>query len=60
LWREQNGPAVSPPTRKGFGSRLLERALAYEMNGDVSMHYNPDGLRFEISIPVTALQDNAP
>jgi PAS domain S-box-containing protein len=56
-WRERNGPPVSPPSRKGFGSRLIERALAYEMNSTVSLDYAPDGLRFEISIPNTALQE---
>jgi PAS domain S-box-containing protein len=55
-WRERNGPAVSPPKQKGFGSRLIERALAYEMNGTAKVDYAPDGLRFEISIPETALQ----
>jgi PAS domain S-box-containing protein len=55
-WRERNGPVVSPPKQKGFGSRLIERALAYEMNGTAKVDYAPDGLRFEISIPETALQ----
>jgi PAS domain S-box-containing protein len=55
-WRERNGPPVSPPERKGFGSRLIERALAYEMNSTASLDYAPDGLRFEISIPETALR----
>ena len=56
-WRELNGPSVSPPKRKGFGSRLIERALAYEINGTATLDYAPDGLRFEISIPKTALQE---
>jgi two-component sensor histidine kinase len=55
-WRERDGPMVSPPTRKGFGSRLIERALAYEMNGTTRLDYAVDGLRFEISVPRTALQ----
>jgi len=55
-WRERNGPVVLPPQKKGFGSRLIERALAYEMNGVAKVDYAPDGLRFEISIPETALQ----
>jgi PAS domain S-box-containing protein len=55
-WRERNGPTVSQPKRKGFGSRLIERALAYEMNGAVTLDYAPSGLRFEISIPETALR----
>jgi len=58
-WREQGGPPVSPPLRKGFGSRLIERALAYEMNGTPRLDYAADDLRFELSIPRTALQGHA-
>jgi len=58
-WRERDGPPVSPPARKGFGSRLIERALAYEMNGTTRLDYAADGLRFELSIPKTALQGRA-
>ena len=34
-WNEKGGPTVTPPTRKGFGSRLIEKALAMELNGEV-------------------------
>jgi len=43
-WREAKGPKVTPPTRKGFGSRLLERGLANELNGTVNVDYRPEGL----------------
>jgi two-component sensor histidine kinase len=43
-WREAKGPKVTPPTRRGFGSRLLERGLATELNGTVEVDYRPDGL----------------
>ncbi len=32
-WREKGGPAVTPPLRKGFGSRVIERGLAHELKG---------------------------
>ncbi|MFZ5720815.1 MAG: sensor histidine kinase [Pseudomonadota bacterium] len=44
VWREMGGPPVSPPTRAGFGTRLIERGLAADLNGDVSMTYPPDGV----------------
>ncbi|THD80607.1 MAG: GAF domain-containing protein [Phenylobacterium sp.] len=44
IWREAGGPAVTAPTRRGFGSRLLERGLAGELNGEVSVDYRPGGL----------------
>lgn len=42
-WRERGGPVVSPPTRKGFGSRMIERALNGQ-KGAVRFDYAPEGL----------------
>ncbi|WP_018899435.1 PAS domain S-box protein [Rhizobium sp. 2MFCol3.1] len=47
-WIERDGPTVEPPTRKGFGSRLIERLLAAQINGQSSISYNPDGVACEI------------
>lgn len=47
-WREQGGPPVSPPQRKGFGSILIERALQSYFRGQAATHYEPDGLFFEL------------
>lgn len=43
-WREQGGPQVTEPTRRGFGSRLIESAMAAEPGGRVDMAFNPEGL----------------
>jgi PAS domain S-box-containing protein len=43
-WVESRGPMVSPPTRKGFGSRLIERGLRGELKGSADLAYKPDGL----------------
>jgi len=43
-WTESDGPSVSPPTRKGFGSRLIERSLRGELKGEAVMDYRPEGL----------------
>jgi two-component sensor histidine kinase len=43
-WAETGGPPVKPPTRQGFGTRLLQRALSAEISGTVTLDYNPDGL----------------
>ncbi|MBF9235289.1 PAS domain S-box protein [Microvirga sp. BT350] len=43
-WAERGGPPVVPPQRKGFGSRLLERALAQELGGEVRVVYEPTGV----------------
>lgn len=54
-WRESGGPAVMPPTRRGFGSRMIERALAGYFNGDAVMDYHPEGVVFRLKGPIDAL-----
>jgi PAS domain S-box-containing protein len=48
-WREAGGPAVAPPKRRGFGSRLLEDGLTRELGGATTIDYQADGLRCEIA-----------
>ncbi|UXS05557.1 PAS domain-containing sensor histidine kinase [Agrobacterium tumefaciens] len=43
-WSETNGPPVEVPTRKGFGTRLVERLLAAELNGQATISYDPTGV----------------
>jgi len=50
-WREKDGPPVSPPSRKGFGSQVIERGLAHELDGSAHLEFRPDGLACMISIP---------
>lgn len=50
-WQEKDGPPVTPPSRKGFGSLVLGRGLAHEMEGTVHLDYRPDGLVCTMNIP---------
>ncbi|WP_423208533.1 sensor histidine kinase [Paracoccus yeei] len=43
-WREEGGPLVAPPSRKGFGTFLIKRLLAAEFGGVVELDYAPGGL----------------
>ena len=43
-WTESEGPPVSPPSRRGFGSRLIERGLAAELSGEARIDFQPDGV----------------
>lgn len=54
-WREANGPPVTPPTRRGFGSRLIQDQLALELDGRVNCDYVPTGLVCSIELPYTAV-----
>lgn len=50
-WRELGGPPVEPPTRKGFGTRLIQQGAGYELDGNVDLDYAPDGLCCRIEFP---------
>ncbi|HLL59493.1 MAG TPA: HWE histidine kinase domain-containing protein [Allosphingosinicella sp.] len=44
-WQESGGPPVAPPASRGFGSRMIERALASELGGSARLDFHPDGVR---------------
>lgn len=48
-WREQGGPPVTLPTRKGFGSMLLDRGID---GCKVVRRFEPDGLSCSITLPL--------
>ena len=50
-WQEKDGPPVTPPSRKGFGSRVIERGLPHELEGAVHLDYPADGLVCTINFP---------
>ncbi len=43
-WRELGGPPVQAPTRRGFGTGLIERGLERQLGGKVELDFAPDGL----------------
>ncbi|WP_157091574.1 sensor histidine kinase [Methylobacterium nodulans] len=51
-WRESGGPPVMPPSRQGFGSRLLQRVLSTQVQANVAIDYAPDGLRLTMLAPM--------
>jgi PAS domain S-box-containing protein len=52
-WSETNGPRVEPPKRRGFGSRLIERSLAQDLNGEAQITFAPAGIICTVDAPVT-------
>lgn len=50
-WIESEGPKVVKPSRVGFGRRLVEIALPYELRCSVQMDFRPAGLRCAIVFP---------
>ena len=51
-WREEGGPPVEPPQRRGFGSILLERSLAHDLDGKVTTDFHREGLVCVIEAPL--------
>lgn len=47
-WQESGGPAVKAPERKGFGTKLIEQSMAFELNGKVHLDFDSGGLRCEL------------
>ncbi len=51
-WREQNGPKVKKPTRRGFGSTIIERTVPYDLKGEANIDYARDGVRASFALPL--------
>jgi two-component sensor histidine kinase len=50
-WTEAGGPPVKPPTRKGFGTHMMEKMIRGRDGGDVQLDWLTDGLVCEIILP---------
>lgn len=53
-WTEKNGPMVEPPTRRSFGTRLIE-TLGKQLKGAVELAYAPSGFVYALDAPLAAL-----
>ncbi|HET6632222.1 MAG TPA: GAF domain-containing protein [Rhodanobacteraceae bacterium] len=51
-WVESGGPTVRAPERRGFGSRLIEEGLAYELDAQVRLDYRREGLCCTMDVPL--------
>lgn len=51
-WEESGGPVVRPPDQHGFGTKLIERVFAYELQGGAEIDFRPEGLRVIGRFPV--------
>jgi two-component sensor histidine kinase len=52
-WDEHGGPQVSPPTRRGFGTRLIQSSFD-RVGGIVKLEYPETGVRCSIEVPLPA------
>ena len=56
-WKERGGPTVREPSRKSFGSRLIEQALPGQLHGEARLLFEPDGVSCEVNIPLSVMQE---
>lgn len=55
LWKEIGGPPVSAPNHEGFGSTILLDG-SKQFASHVALNYAPDGLRYELRCPLSAIE----
>ena len=54
-WTETGGPVVRKSTRRGFGTRLIN-GLADQLHGNGRLRYAPQGVVYELDLPLAALR----
>jgi two-component sensor histidine kinase/CheY-like chemotaxis protein len=57
-WTEKGGPTIEAPTRRSFGTRMME-SLGQQLNGKVELAYPPTGLMYTLDVPVISLTAKA-
>ncbi|MAQ46186.1 MAG: two-component system sensor histidine kinase/response regulator [Confluentimicrobium sp.] len=61
-WKEIGGPPVQPPTRRGFGTTIIERSIPYELKGEAQLSYKVGGVEGRFTVParyIAAFRDPA-
>jgi two-component sensor histidine kinase len=53
-WTERGGPPVSPPTRRSFGTRMME-SLGQQLSGQVRLTYDPSGFVYGLDVPLGSI-----
>jgi PAS domain S-box-containing protein len=55
-WEESGGPAVQPPTTKGYGTKVINASVIQQLGGNVDFNWRPHGLRYIMGAPIGAIQ----
>jgi two-component sensor histidine kinase len=51
-WQKAGGAPVQPPARRGFGTRLIERILAQDLDGNVRIDFAREGIICIVDAPL--------
>jgi PAS domain S-box-containing protein len=59
-WTERDGPQVSPPQRRGFGTIVVQEMAERTLNGKVDLDYAPSGLTWRLACPAANALESQP
>ena len=59
FWREEGGPPVEAPAKRGFGRDLIEKIVAHELKSEVDLQFNRGGVECTLKVPVRASREFA-
>jgi two-component sensor histidine kinase len=55
-WKEHGGPPVTAPSRTGFGSRIIHQHCRSQLDGDETLLFEPDGVKWTVHAPLSAIK----
>jgi CheY-like chemotaxis protein len=55
-WKESGGPPVKPPSRRGFGTTIIERSVPFDLKGDAEIRFDLLGVQARFVIPAHFVQ----
>jgi two-component sensor histidine kinase len=54
-WTEMGGVGLTPPSRTGFGTRLITQTVEYDLDGRVFRDYRPGGVHYVLTLPASKI-----
>jgi PAS domain S-box-containing protein len=57
VWLERDGPKIKAGTATGFGTKLIDHVIRYDLDGSTKIDFDPDGVRWHIAFPAGALSE---
>jgi two-component sensor histidine kinase len=54
VWTEKGGPIVTPPTKRSFGTRMME-SLGQQLTGEVRLAYETSGFIYSLDVPLSSV-----
>jgi light-regulated signal transduction histidine kinase (bacteriophytochrome)/CheY-like chemotaxis protein len=55
-WKESGGPPVQPPSRRGFGTTIIERSVPFDLKGDAELRFDLLGVQARFVIPANYVE----